>query len=172
MNLEKIKERLEEIEASIDQFEREVEIYRGLNLEGLNHLIFLANTYIEKGKSGKVEQNFKLAIRHYSKAQQYVNKIHNFNELYRSGLIDQDYFKRGNILASMLAISCIVIICIMVVLFILTDFVYGFPLPLNPVSIPLLVILLVSCIVSIVSYVTGQMYERKLTKKRKNISSN
>lgn len=41
MNLEKIKERLEELESSIEQFEREFEIYQSLNLEGLNNLIIL-----------------------------------------------------------------------------------------------------------------------------------
>jgi len=172
MNSEKIKKTLEELESSIDQFERELEIYRGLNLEGLNHLIFLANSYIEKGKSEKLEQNFKLAIRNYSKAQQYVNKIHNFNELYRSGQIDQDYFKRGDRITGVFVISCIIMICSAVVLFILTDFVFGFPLPLNPVSIPLLVILLVSWLVCTVSAVTGQVIDRKLTKKRKDISNN
>ena len=172
MNLEKIIEKLAELESSIDQFEGELEMYRSLNIEGLNHWIKIANTYIEKGNSEKIEQNFKLAIRHYSKALQYVNMIHNFHELYKSGLTDPDYFRRGEITAYMLAISCIIMFCIMVVLFILTDFVFGFPLPLNPISIALLVVLLVSCIVCIVSYVTGQVYERKLTKKRKDISNN
>jgi tetratricopeptide (TPR) repeat protein len=172
MNLEKIKERLKEIEASIDQFEREVEIYRSLNIEGLNHWINIANSYIEKGNSEEVEQNFKLAIKHYSKAQQYINMIHNFHELYRSGLTDPKYFEKGGITGIMLVISCIIMICITVVLFILTDFVYGFPLPLNPVSISLLVILLVSSIMVIVSYVIGQVYDRKLTKKRKDIPNN
>ncbi|MFX0027460.1 MAG: hypothetical protein ACFE8M_13745 [Candidatus Hermodarchaeota archaeon] len=64
-------------------------------------------------------------------------------------------------------ISCIIMICSIVVLFILTDFVFGFPLLLNPVSIILLATLLVSTCLFGTGFILDLAYERKLTKREK-----
>jgi len=156
--------KLKNLESSIDQFNQDLLKYYNLNQEGVNKLIATIDEYIEKGKNSKEYNKLGKAIEYYSTALRKINNLKLFYELSIRGEAE-DYGSKIKHFMCIICISFLVLMVGVVSLIILSEFVYGVPLPLNPITITAIIITMGGALLFLITFIILIVSHHKITKK-------
>jgi len=157
--------KLENLESSIEvQFSQDLLKYYNLNQEGVNKLIATIDDYIEKGRTSKEYNKLGKAIEYYSIALRKINNLNLFYELSIRGEAE-DYGSKIKNFTCVICISILVSLVGVVSLIILSDFVYGVPLPLNPITITSIIMGMGGALLFVITSTILLVSYRKMYKK-------
>lgn len=156
--------KIKDLESSIDQFNHDLLKYQNLNQERVNKLIATIDEYIEKGRSSKEYNKLGKAIEYYSIALRKINNLNFYYELSIRGEAE-DYGAKYKIVISVICISILATLVGTIFLLILSDFVYGVPLPLNPITITTIIITIGGALLFVITFIILLVSNHKMRKK-------
>ena len=156
--------KIQKLESSIDQFNQDLLKYYNLNQERINKLIVNIDDYIEKGKSSKEYNKLGKAIEYYSIALRKINNLNFYYELFIRGEAE-DYGSKIKNFTRVICIGILACLVGVISLMILSDFVYGVPLPLNPITITAIIICMGGALLFVITITILLVSIRKKNKK-------